>query len=665
MLGAAVLFVLCLFRVLDYGLTWDEPTYLRFARWQADWIADLVASIFGSSDPSEVLSRERIARAWLQHPMHNGHPPLNETWMGVVGRQIAIFGVSDLAAMRASIALLFAVAVFLFYRLLRTGMRTLAAACGVLLFAGVPAIWAHAHLGATEIMQCFFWIGLALTLPWAMRGGRGAAIVWGSMCALAFACKFTNVLAIGWALGTMGLLGGWRSRRLWLLALVGIGSAFLGLLVLDPFFWPWQGGAARYLDYLRQCLSRADWIPISVFYMGRNWGFDPPWHYRIVETVTTLPLPTLVLFLIGFWLGITSFWRQVRSQKVSDWPRAVGVSCLGIALGLGLIPGAPDHDITRQFVFIYLAVAILGAGAVETLLARATDARRAAIDAQRAGTETSRAAIDAQRAGAETSRARANAQRAGTGPRRARAEALDAGNEERRHNSVVRRRGIMRAFAPVLAIAAIWSFVTALAAEPFGLGYRNALLGGWRGAWERGFEISYWGEAITPALLQSVDGLRRPDGSPARILSIPKLNYFADAQDLWKPLVDSKTALGERLAIDAMPAFHERWVTPDMRAQQEGALRMTFREPIDGVLFFWRRGSVAESYERVLSELERRGDLRLVSDTRVGGGSVGRLYAVERMSPTTLAGDPERRTWYRLGNAPSSAAEKNPGQTAP
>jgi hypothetical protein len=240
---------------------------------------------------------------------------------------------------------------------------------------------------------------------------------------------------------------------------------------------------------------------------------------------------------------------------------------------------------------------------------------------------------------------------------------MDAGNEQR--HSVVRRRRIVRALGPALVIAAIWSFVTALAAEPFGLGYRNALLGGWGGAWERGFEISYWGEAITPALLQSVDGLRRPDGSPARIFSIPKLNYFADAQDLWKPLVDSETPLKDRLAIDAMPAFHERWVTPEIRAQQEGTLRTTFRESIDGVLFFWRRGSVAESYERVLSELESRGDLRLVADTRLGGVSVGRLYAVERMSPTTLAGDPERRTWYRLGSARSSAAEENPGQTAP
>src|SRR5690606_12762108 len=266
------------------------------ARWQADWVADLGAAVFRPAALSEVFASDRIARVWLQHPVHNGHPPLHESWMGIGGRLIGLFGVSDLAAMRASVALLFAAALFLLYRLLRTGLGTLAASCGVLLFAGVPAIWAHAHLGATEIMQCFFWISLALALPWAMRGGRASLIVWGAICALAFSCKFTNVLAIGWALGTMGLLGGWRRRRFWSLAIVGIGSAFLGLLILDPYFWPWQGGAARYLDYLRQCLSRADWIPISVFYMGRNWGFDPPWHYRIVETVTTLPVPALALF---------------------------------------------------------------------------------------------------------------------------------------------------------------------------------------------------------------------------------------------------------------------------------------------------------------------------------------------------------------------------------
>src|SRR5690606_6310013 len=255
------------------------------ARWQADWVADLGAAVFRPAALSEVFASDRIARVWLQHPVHNGHPPLHESWMGIGGRLIGLFGVSDLAAMRASVALLFAAALFLLYRLLRTGLGTLAASCGVLLFAGVPAIWAHAHLGATEIMQCFFWISLALALPWAMRGGRASLTVWGAICALAFSCQFTHVLAlgsavgalafpckctnvpaIGWALGTTGLLGGWRRRRFWSLAIVGSGSACLGLLILDPYFWPWQGGAARYLDYLRQCLSRADWIPISVFY---------------------------------------------------------------------------------------------------------------------------------------------------------------------------------------------------------------------------------------------------------------------------------------------------------------------------------------------------------------------------------------------------------------
>jgi hypothetical protein len=294
---------------------------------------------------------------------------------------------------------------------------------------------------------------------------------------------------------------------------------------------------------------------------------------------------------------------------VEDWPSALGVTALGITFVAGLLPGAPNHDITRQFVFVYLAVAILGARAVESLT---TSIRRL----QREG---------GMRAG-----------------------------------MVVR---VQQNLVAVVALSmAIASFLTALFAEPFGLGYRNALLGGARGAWNHGFEISYWGEAITPDLLQSVDTLRRPDGSPPRIFSIPKLNYFGDAEGLWKPLVDPETAAHARLAIDAMPAFHERWVTAPMRERHEEDLRVSFRAPIEGILFFWRRGSVASRYEGLLSDLETRGDLRLVAETRLGGVPVGRLYEVERMSRAPLDGDPEQRAWYRLGDPTSAVVEKISGQ---
>ncbi len=227
----------------------------------------------------------------------------------------------------------------------------------------------------------------------------------------------------------------------------------------------------------------------------------------------------------------------------------------------------------------------------------------------------------------------------------------------------------MRISPNLVALAAlamaIASFLIALSAEPFGLGYRNALLGGARGAWDRGFEISYWGEAITPDLLRAVDTLRLPDGSPPRIFSIPKLNYFADAEELWKPLVDTETAARERLAIDAMPAFHERWVTAQMRERHEEDLRVSFRTPIAGILFFWRRGSVASSYEGLLSDLEKAGDLRLIAETRLGGAPVGRLYKVERMTRAPLDGDPEQRTWYRLGDPTSAGIEKTAGQPYP
>ncbi|MCA9730026.1 MAG: glycosyltransferase family 39 protein, partial [Candidatus Eisenbacteria bacterium] len=512
---ALVVFGLVWVRVLDYGLTWDEPTYLRFARLQREWIVG-VTGLAGSADVDSLLTPNAIRHAWLQHPAYNGHPPLNETWMGLASAPFRWAGQSDLASMRGAVALLFGLTVGLLYALMRRRYGQVASVSGTLLFAGVPAIWAHAHLGATEIMQCFFWVALALSLPSALAGGRWPIARFVVVCALAFAAKFTDVLAIGWVLGTAAILGEWRRPRFWLVAGLGIVIGVSGLLVLDPFFWPWQGGTARYVDYLRQCVSRGQWIPIAVYYWGQNWGFRPPWHYRIVETITTLPLATVLLFVPGFGIGLASLFRQLRAQRIADWPLALGITGLGITFFVGLLPGTPNHDVTRQYVFVYLAVALVAAGFLQRLLD---------LEAERIN--------------------------------------------------------LRRLVAATAIVAGVWAIGTAWRAEPFGLGYRNLMLGGTGGAWSKGFEISYWGEAITPGMLSAVDRLRRPDDTAPVIFSVPKLNYFADAEELWRPLVNAEAARRDHLAHDIRPAFYEPWVTARMKEERGEFLRMTFPMPPD------------------------------------------------------------------------------------
>jgi hypothetical protein len=566
--------------VLRYGITWDEPTYFRFARLQRTWLGDL----FQPSQWDEVFSPELIHRVWLQHPHENGHPPLTEVWQAVVGLPFHAMGMHDTQAFRLSMTLLLGLTTVLLYVLLRRTYGTTASVTGVLVYLGVPNIWAHGHLGATETPQNFFWILLAILTPVALKKGGRWLLFWFIASSLSFATKFTNILIPLWVLGTAGILGFWRCPRFWILGLFGFVLGPLFLLILDPFFWPWQGGWERYVDYLRQVTTRSKWVALNVYYMGRSWGFGPPWHYRIVETAAVLPVTTLALLLPGLVISVRSLLRQLRRQMVEDWPAALGVTAILGALIMGLLPNSPNHDNVRQFIYIFLGVSLLSASGVERILALL-----------------------------------------------------------RRRFSLWSRRSWL---GWALAVPALVSFGISLGSEPWGLAYHSEWLGGARGAWAKGFNVSYWGEAVSPRM---IDALRRTpprDGSRLLAVSAPKLNYFTDAEDFWNAFLDERVER-RRIAHDLVPAYLREWLPQWLKTQMGDVLRLTFSHPPDALLVFYNRSTVTEGFWSVLERLEREGDLELLEETRLQGLPLARLYRFVNLETVSVPEDPSGRTWYR------------------
>ncbi|MCC7143867.1 MAG: glycosyltransferase family 39 protein, partial [Candidatus Eisenbacteria bacterium] len=289
-----VTFCLLALRVSAYGLTWDEPTYFRFARLQRAWFGDLLTAQWGG-----LFAPSRIAEVFLQDRMKNGHPPLHEIWMALAGTPFTWFGLPDALAFRLANALLAGGTAALLYLLLRRAFARGVALGGVAAYLGVPCVWAHAHLAATETLQNLIWVLGALVLPRALTHGGRSLLGFFLVCALGFFGKFTNILVPICLLGIAGLLGAVRERRFWLAALLGSVAAPLSLLLLDPYFWPWQGGIARFADYLEQVTTRGQWVPLAVYYLGKNWGFSPPWHYRPVELLASLPSLLLALWFLG------------------------------------------------------------------------------------------------------------------------------------------------------------------------------------------------------------------------------------------------------------------------------------------------------------------------------------------------------------------------------
>ncbi|MFN8548980.1 MAG: glycosyltransferase family 39 protein [Candidatus Eisenbacteria bacterium] len=598
-LTALLTFAAIALRLAAYGLTWDEPTYFRFARLQRHWLSELLTFRWRG-----LFAPERIAEVFLQDRMKNGHPPLHELWMGIAGSSMTWLGVPDALAFRAANALVAAITAALLYLLLRRAFTRTVAIGGVLAYLAVPCVWAHAHLAATESWQNLFWVAGAFVLPRALRDGGRWLWLFLAVGALGFFGKFTNLLVPICLLGVAAVLGAIRTRRFWIASLSGLVIGPALLLILDPYFWPWQGGLARFADYLEQVTTRGKWVPLAVYYQGKNWGFSPPWHYRPVELAASLPSVLSLLALLGLGLivrlapaALRAGWSadpRVRDSAPSreaapsagsciddrSWLAAFACGVLVLALVIGWMPNAPNHDGTRQFVFAYLGVAVAVSFALEWLSAR--------------------------------------------------------------------RFGNIALLAPVAA------FVISLAAEPFGLSYRAEWLGGVSGAWRRGYELTFWGEAIDRHLLDAVMNMHTEKGRPPEILSIPKLDYFEDMKDHWRAFLPPPHP--EVLAVDAVPAYYENWMTPALRQQGGLALRFATRRPLDGILVLFRRSWVQDNIHELLAELTARGDIRLVAETRVDGIVLAQCYAVVRSREVSWQGDPTGARWFVPASLPEVLA---------
>jgi hypothetical protein len=589
--------------VRRYGIVWDEPTYFNFARLQRGWCGDLISALVHPLRLGPLLSEKTIAEVWLQHPVANGHPPLNELWMGLASVPFRALGASDIQAFRMTIVLLLSISAGFLYLLLRRGLCRTAALVGVAAFLGVPAIWAHGHLGATETIQNGFWILLAWLLPRALdRGGRWL-FLWLIASALSFMAKFTNVLIPVWVLGTAGVLGAWRRPRFWIAAACALVVGPLLLVILDPFFWPWQGGIGRFIDYLGQVTTRGQLTPISVFYEGKSWGFAPPWHYRLVMIAATTPLPLLLLVVPGLVFAGAATWRAVREQAArrdfrQEWPRALGFSGFLFAQLVGVLPNSPNHDGTRQFAYMFVATALLAGTGAEGVL------------------------------------------------------------QEVRRRWATRRPRMQQVATAGVASLALAGFGISLAHEPWGLSYYSEWIGGERGAWDRGFELTYWTETISPELAMKASMLPARRGAAAQVHTVPKLNYFADAEPFIRPLLPTAARNCPRLASDVFAAYFAPWARPYVNTPRGGILGLSFDTPPDGILISYRRATVAPGLWSLLESLARTGEIDLVDEVRVGGVPLAQLYRVKKVEEVRLPEDPLKRIWWQFPSVAAARGEK-------
>ena len=357
MLGTAAFLAVAL-TIADPGITWDEPDYLSSAKLELAWLGALPARLVAGSLESWT-SPDTLEAYWRVNPYNNPHPPLYKILAGLTWSAFHHL-MGDFAAFRLASAILFGLLVGTLYIWAARAGRSAASGVGAALaLVLMPRVFGDAHIAATDLPLTAFWCLSAYFYWRAARDGHlSVMLLFGAFWGMALATKF-NALLLPLPLWLWALFH--DRPRVLRTTLVGGAVAAAVLIALDPYLWPDPIG--RYLRFVAESTSRAQWAPIWTYYLGRVHTFVLPWHHALVLTLVTVPLPIMALAAGGA--------VRVREARL----RPIVSLCL-IEIGfyqlLMALPSSPGHDGVRLFLpqFPFLALlAGLGFGRAWRLVA--------------------------------------------------------------------------------------------------------------------------------------------------------------------------------------------------------------------------------------------------------------------------------------------------------
>jgi hypothetical protein len=281
----------------DPGITIDEPLDVRPGR---TYVATLRAKGWRFFD------RDTVAAVFADNAEH---PPLGRWLLGLastLGEPFAPwlggpdpFGVH---AGRLAPAACFAVLVALVASAAGRRYGPAAGCAAGLSLALMPRVFAHAHLGALDTFLCLFWTAALLAAVRAVESRRPVAAMAGAGAVWALAL-LTKIHA--WLLPPIVLA--WALARLrWPKALAAV--AAWGMTGLALFFagwpWLWYDTAARWKAYLGTGVER---LTLYTQYFGRVYADrEVPWHYPWFYFAVTVPVG---LHALGA-LGMVGGWRR-------------------------------------------------------------------------------------------------------------------------------------------------------------------------------------------------------------------------------------------------------------------------------------------------------------------------------------------------------------------
>jgi 4-amino-4-deoxy-L-arabinose transferase-like glycosyltransferase len=233
------------------------------------------------------------------------------------------------------------------------------------------------------------------------------------------------------------------------------------LIALGLWPWLWYDPLVRLAEYVKFYAAHQS---TAVFYMGRMWGYiyGPPAPWHYPLVITSIAVPVWTLVLMV--IGILAALWQWRRRSVPMLFLLFAATIIGFCS----MPNAPKYDGERLFFGAFPFLALLTGGGfrfVDDYLVRLADARKSWA------------------------------------------------------------RWARRMLIVIILVAIGWNVRTLVVVHPDELNFFNSIIGGARGAYEKGFETSYWGEAVNEDVIDYLNSLSEP-GTKFKPLALNELVFL-------------------------------------------------------------------------------------------------------------------------------------------
>jgi hypothetical protein len=259
----------------------------------------------------------------------------------------------------------------------------------------------------------------------------------------------------------------------------------LFMLILGPLVmilvwpWLWHDPLNRILEYLAFHVNHQQ---TALYFQNVKWGcggVSAPWYYPLVMIFVSLPSTHILLMVVGI---IRNIWKPHHRPYSSLF-----LMCILFMLLIASLSSTPKYDGVRLFLPVFPFLALVGGGGSLTLIRFLTRL-------------TKRYFLD---------------------------------KPERQHR-------LMQLVAGTIAVAILLSGSLAMIRiHPYYLSYFNRMTGGLPGAADKGFEITYWGEAFNKDVNGFLNTLPiNPDGSKPKILVRALHRLCMDHLQQWGYLSD-------------------------------------------------------------------------------------------------------------------------------